>query len=281
MKISFALVPDEKGHPRLVVVEMGGQRGYKKAVTAGTGRTSSSGRAGEARFAATRWSVVAAAGGDRDATGTRKAMEALAQAYWFPLYAFVRRQGEGPAQAEDLVQEFFATLIEKEYLAQVDRAKGKFRSFLLAAMKHFLSKERDKARAKKRGGGRRVIALDALDAEARYALEPADRQTPERLFDRRWALAALELVLGRLAREYAAGGKAELYAAIQPSLTGGAEALDTDRAATALKMTPGAVRTAVHRLRRRYRDLLKAEIAQTVRSPGQIEEEISYLLKCL
>ncbi|MCY2927251.1 MAG: sigma-70 family RNA polymerase sigma factor, partial [Planctomycetota bacterium] len=133
----------------------------------------------------------------------------------------------------------------------------------------------------KRGGGRRVIEMDALEAEARYALEPADRETPERLFDRRWALAVLELVLGRLAREYAAAGKGDLYAAIQASLTGGAEALDTARAARELKMTPGGVRTAVHRLRRRYRDLLKAEIAQTVESPAQIEEEINYLLECL
>ncbi|MCY2930891.1 MAG: sigma-70 family RNA polymerase sigma factor [Planctomycetota bacterium] len=250
-------------------------------MTARDGQTTSTAGLGQAAFAPTQWALIVAAAGDRRQTLTRKALEALAQAYWFPLYAFVRRQGEGPAQAEDLVQDFFAALIEKEYLAQADRARGKFRSFLLAAMKHFLSKQRDRARAIKRGGGRRLVEMDALEAEARYAVEPADRQTPERLFDRRWAMAVLELVLGRLGREYAAGGKGELYAAIQPSLTGGAEALDTQRAARELKMTPGALRVAVHRLRRRYRDLLKAEIAQTVDSPARVEEEISYLLKCL
>ena len=142
--------------------------------------------------------MVLAAGGDHAATDTRRALEELIQAYWFPLYAFVRRQGEPPAAAEDMVQEFFARLLEKKYLAQVDQSKGRFRSFLLGSLKHFLSNERDKDRAQKRGGGRMVIALDGLDARARYAVEPADDMTPERLFDRRWALAVLELVLDRL-----------------------------------------------------------------------------------
>jgi RNA polymerase sigma-70 factor (ECF subfamily) len=224
---------------------------------------------------------VLAAGGDRDATDTRRALEELIQAYWFPLYAFVRRQGESPAAAEDLVQEFFARLLEKKYLSQVDPSKGKFRSFLLAAVKHFLSKERAKSRAKKRGGGRPMLVIDASGAEARYAVEPADEMTPERLFDRRWALAVLDQVLGRLSGEYAKDGKAGLYEAIEPCLTRGAGAVNYGQVSRALKMTEGAVRVAVHRLRRRYRDLLKEEIAQTVDSPGQIEEEISYLLNCL
>jgi len=222
-----------------------------------------------------------AAGGDHAATDTRRALEELIQAYWFPLYAFVRRQGEAPAGAEDMVQEFFAHLLEKKFIAQVDRSKGKFRSFLLAAVKHFLSKERDKLRAQKRGGGQAVIALDALDAEARYAVEPADDMTPERLFDRRWALAVLDQVLARLSAEYAQSGKARLYGAIEPCLTGGAGALDYAHLSRELRMTEGAVRVAVHRLRRRYRDVLREEIAQTLDSPGQVEEEISYLLKCL
>jgi RNA polymerase sigma-70 factor (ECF subfamily) len=229
--------------------------------------------------------VLAAAGqagpdGGPD-TPTRRALEELIQAYWFPLYAFVRRQGQSPAGAEDMVQEFFARLLEKKYLAQVDRSKGRFRSFLLAAVKHFLAKERARDRAKKRGGGRPVIALDALDAEARYAVEPADDMTPERLFDRRWALAVLELVLERLRGEYAQCGKAELYQAIEPCLTWGAGAIDYVHVSHEMKMTEGAVRVAVHRLRRRYRDLLRNEIAQTVDSPQQVEEEISYLLNCL
>jgi len=179
------------------------------------------------------------------------------------------------------VQAFFVRLLEKKYLAQVDRSKGKFRSFLLAAVKHFLSKERAKLRAQKRGGGRVVIALDGLSAEARYAVEPADDMTPERLFDRRWALAVLELVLGRLSDEYAKGGRAKLYEAIEPCLTQGAHAVDYRQVSRELGVAEGTVRVAVHRLRRRYRDLLRNEIAQTVDSPEQVEEEISYLLNCL
>lgn len=238
-------------------------------------------RTSGARFAATRWSIVLAAADDRAGTESRRALEELIQAYWFPLYAFVRRQGEAPDAAEDVVQEFFARLLEKKYLAQVDRSKGKFRSFLLAAVKHFLSKERDKLRAQKRGGGRVVIALDALNAEARYAIEPADDMTPERLFERQWALTVLDQVLGRLRTEYAEGGKARLYEAIEPCLTQGARAVDYGLVSRELGMTEGAVRVAVHRLRRRYRDLLRAEIAQTVGSPEKVEEEISYLLNCL
>ena len=220
-----------------------------------------------------------AAGGDDDATGTRRALGELIQAYWFPLYAYVRRQGAPPAQAEDLVQEFLTRLLERKDLARVDRAKGKFRSFLLAAIKHFLSNERERAAALKRGGGAPVVALDALDAEARYAIEPADEETPERLFDRRWALAVLDQVLARLRDEYGAAGKGGLYHAIEGCLTGGAA--DYASVARGLKMTEGAVRVAVHRLRRRYRDLLRQEIAQTVDSPEHVEEEISYLLNCL
>jgi RNA polymerase sigma factor (sigma-70 family) len=224
--------------------------------------------------------VLAAA--DHEAgTRSRRALEELIQAYWFPLYAFVRREGEAPAAAEDLVQEFFARLLEKKYLAQVDRSKGRFRSFLLAAAKHFLSKERDKLRAQKRGGGQVVIALDALDAEARYAIEPADNMTPERLFERQWAMAVLDLVMRRLRDEYAQGGKVKLYDAVEPCLTQGAPAVNYGQVSRELRMTEGSVRVAVHRMRRRYRDLLRDEIAQTVDSPGQVEEEIAYLLNCL
>ena len=212
---------------------------------------------------------------------SRRALGELIHAYWFPLYAFVRRQGESVAAAEDIVQAFFTCLMEKEYLSQVDRSKGKFRSFLLAAVKHFLSKERAKLRTQKRGGGRVVIALDALDAEARYAIEPADGMTPDRLFERQWALAVLDQVLVRLRTEFAEGGKAMLYEAVEPCLTQGAQAVDYGEVSRELGMTEGSVRVAVHRLRRRYRDLLRDEIAQTVDSPEPVEEEIAYLLNCL
>jgi len=227
---------------------------------------------------------VLAAADPQAGTESRRALEELVQAYWFPLYAFVRRHGsleKTSFAAEDVVQEFFARLLEKKYLAQVDRSRGKFRSFLLAAMKHFLSRQRAWFRAKKRGGGRTVIALDALDAAARYAVEPADGLTPERLFERQWALAVLEQVLARLGRDYADAGKGRLYHALEPCLTGGAGAIDTAAAARELEMAEGAVRVAVHRLRRRYRDLLREEIAQTVDSPEQVEEEIAFLLNCL
>jgi len=235
---------------------------------------------GRAQFAATRWSVVVAAGGDHAAPDTRRALEELIQAYWFPLYAFLRRQGQQPAEAEDLVQGFLTRLMEKHDLARVDRAKGRFRSFLLASLKHFLANQYHKKRALKRGGGR-VVSLDAMAAEARYAVEPAAAMTPERLFDRRWALAVLDQVLSRLRQEYADTGKAALFEAAEECLTPQRGRLAYARLAEELRMTQGALRVAVHRMRRRYRDLLRDEIAQTVDSPEQVDEEISYLLNCL
>lgn len=168
---------------------------------------------------------------------SRRALEELARAYWFPLYAFVRRQGESAPAAEDMVQEFFARLLEKRYLAQIDRSKGTFRSFLLAAMKHFISNERGRGRAKKRGGGQTLISLDGLAAEARYAVEPADDMTPERVFERRWALTVLDMVLSRLSAEYAQAGKAGLYQAIQPCLSQGAGAIDYGQVSRELGMS--------------------------------------------
>ncbi len=222
-----------------------------------------------------------AAGGDHIATDTRRALEELIQAYWFPLYAYVRRQGQPPAQAEDLVQGFLTRLLEKKDLARVDRAKGRFRSFLLASLKHFLANEYDKRRALKRGGRATIISIDALDAEARYAVEPAQDMTPDRLFDRRWALAVLDQVLSRLRQEYTNAGKAALFETIKDSLTPDRERLSYAQLAEGLAMTEGAVKVAVHRMRRKYRDLLREEIAQTVESRGQVEDEITYLLNCL
>jgi len=233
-----------------------------------------------ARFAATRWSVVLTAADQQAGTRSRRALEELIRAYWFPLYAFVRRQGESPEAAEDVIQEFFARLLEKDFLAHVDRSKGRFRSFLLAAVKHFLSNERSRRRAIKRGGGRGV-ALDAMDTEARYGVEPVDRMTPERVFERQWALTVLDHVLGRLRDAYVRAGKAGLYDAIAPCLTQDARGIPYETLAQELAMTEGAVRMAVHRLRRRYRDLLRKEIAQTVDSPEQVDEELSFLLNSL
>jgi RNA polymerase sigma-70 factor (ECF subfamily) len=248
-------------------------------VTGGSTRTSSWGE--RAGFAVTRWTVVLAAADERSGAERRRALEELAQAYWFPLYAYIRRQGHAAPQAEDLTQEFFARLLEKKSLAAVDRDKGKFRSFLLASVKNFLADEWDKSRTLKRGGGQKIVALDALDAETRYRLEPADELTPERLFERRWILAVLDLVLARLGREYADQGHGPLFEALKGCLAGSAAPLGYAEVARRLAMTEGAVKMAAHRLRRQYRKLLRQEIAQTVASPELVDEEIRFLMNSL
>lgn len=204
-------------------------------------------------------------------------MERLCSAYWFPLYAFVRRSGYSPPDAQDLTQEFFARLLRLNSLAVVAPHKGKFRTFLLASLKHLLSDARDKARAAKRGHGQIVLSLDDHDAEQRYLLEPATDASPEVLFDRRWLLALLEQALTRLGNEYADAGKVAQFEGLKEFLQSPTEDGDYDRVATALGLNPGAVAVAVHRLRQRYRDLVRAEIAQTVSGPEEMEEELRHL----
>jgi RNA polymerase sigma-70 factor (ECF subfamily) len=230
------------------------------------------------RFAQTRWSmVVAAAGGD--STKARRALEHLCETYWYPLYAFVRREGHGADDAQDLTQEFFARLLEKNWLDAVDREKGKFRSFLLAAMRHFLANEWDRANRLKRGGGQAVLSLDAESAEARYALEPADRMTADRIFERRWALTLLEQVLERLRKEFIAAGRCRLFEELKAALTG--EKIPYAEIAARLNLNEGAVRVAVHRLRLRYRDLIRAEIAETVAGEDEVDAEVQHLFAAL
>ena len=236
---------------------------------------------------------MAAAGrggtGGGEAAGTaaaRRALEELCRAYWFPLYAFARRKGNGPAEAEDLTQRFFVHLLENEGLVSVDRSRGRFRSFLLAAFVNFVADQRDKARAVKRGGGRRVVSLDgmspdAASAEARYAKELTDTMTPERLFERSWAIAVLSQVVQRLKQEYADRGKADLFAALRHNLDGQAAEQSHAEIGVRLGMSEGAVHVQAHRLRRRYRDLLRAEIMQTVDRDELVDEEIRDLLRCL
>jgi DNA-directed RNA polymerase specialized sigma24 family protein len=233
----------------------------------------------DSRFAATRWSMVLAAGDWRADSAGRRAMGELAGQYWFPLYAFLRRQGHTPVAAEDLVQGFFTRLLEKDALGAVDRSKGKFRSFLLASLKNFLANEWDKQHAAKRGGGR-LLSLDALDAENRYVAEPIDQLTPDRVFERRWALAVLEQVLGRLRKEYEIRGQRELFATLEHVLVGGEKACHA-QAAGALGITEGAAKVAAHRLRKRYRALLREEIRQTVADEALVDEEIRHLLQSL
>jgi RNA polymerase sigma-70 factor (ECF subfamily) len=232
------------------------------------------------RFTATHWSVVLAARGG-SSSRARAALESLCRAYWYPLYAFVRRMGHSPHDAEDSVQGFFAVCLEKNYLAAADEAKGRFRSFLLLALKRFLAKERDKSRAGKRGGGQKPIALDGLTAEERYALEPAEHLSADKLFERRWALTLLEQVLSRLRDEQAAAGQGEAFEQLKEFLLAGGRGTPYADMAARLGRSEGAVKVAVHRLRQRYRELLQEEIANTVTSPEEAEEERRYLLAVL
>jgi RNA polymerase sigma factor (sigma-70 family) len=236
--------------------------------------------AGGDRFMTTHWSLVLAASDGEDSRG-RESLARLCQVYWYPLYAFVRRHGHGSHDAQDLTQEFFVRLLEKDYLGDVDRSKGKFRSFLLASLKHFLSKEWARAKTLKRGGGRALISLDALSAEDAYRREPEDHATPEKLFERRWALTLLDQVLTRLSREYESAGKQALFEQLQGCLTGDSRLLPYSELADKLDMTEGAVKVVVHRLRQRYRGALREEIAQTVASPAEIDDEIRHLFSAL
>ena len=235
---------------------------------------------GAGKFALTRWSVVLAAGRN-NSTHAQESLEKLCQTYWQPLYSFVRRQGYGPHDAEDLTQQFFARLLEKNYLGTVDRAKGRFRSFLLASLKHFLANEWDKARAQKRGGKQVLISIDAGSAETWYGLEPAEKTTADKVFERRWALTLLDQVLARLRAEYGLDKKTKLFEHLKSTLTGERSSLRYGEIAVRMGMTEGAVKVAVHRLRQRYREILREEIAHTVSEPEQIEEEIRALFSAL
>jgi len=235
---------------------------------------------GAGRFALTRWSVVLAAGRS-ESTHARDALEQLCRAYWQPIYAFVRREGHSPADAQDLTQEFFARLLEKHYLQSADRSKGRFRSFLLASLKHFLANEWDKATAQKRGGKLAPLSIDGASAEIAYAVEPVEHLTPDKIFERRWALTLLKEVLAQLRNEYQREHKTELFDQLKSTLTGERRALGYAEIAARLRTSEGAVKVAVYRLRRRYRELLQAEIAQTVASPAEIEEEIRALFAAL
>jgi RNA polymerase sigma-70 factor (ECF subfamily) len=235
---------------------------------------------GHERFVTTHWSVVLKAGWS-DSTQGRAALETVCRTYWYPLYAFVRRLGHSPPDAEDLVQAFFERCLEKRYLAAANQAKGRFRSFLLLALKRFLANEWDKARSRKRGGGQIPLALDALSPEERYAQEPANHCSPDKLFERRWALALLENVLARLRSEHVASGRLAVFQELKGSLAASGCSAPYAEIGLRLGMSEGAVKVAIHRLRQRYRELLEDEIAQTVSSQEEIAEERRYLLAVL
>jgi len=216
-----------------------------------------------------------------DTTRACAALEKLCETYWYPLYAYVRRHGHSPEDAQDLTQAFFARLLERNWLDRADQQRGRFRSFLLSAMNHFLADEWDKAKAQKRGGGLAPLPLEFDAAETRYIHEPVDRVTPEQNYERRWALTLLDEVLRRLRLEYEQEGKAELFATLHPCLVGDRSSHPYVELAVKLDASEGAVKSAVHRLRLRYRQLLRYEIAQTVAEPGEVEEELRHLFAVL
>jgi RNA polymerase sigma-70 factor (ECF subfamily) len=218
---------------------------------------------------------------DRAASGAPEALAELCRDYWYPLYAFIRRQVDSAERAEDLTQEFFARLMEKEFLDSVDQSKGKFRDFLKACCKHFLPNQRDRDRARKRGGGRPIVSLDLGAAAERYRLEPSHDLTAEKLFDRCWALSLLEQVLDQLAQEYRADNKGPLFDRLKAALVGGPDQLPYAQIGTELGLTEAAVKKAAQRLRQRYRELLRARIAETVEGAEQIDEEVRDLFAAL
>lgn len=230
-------------------------------------------------FHTTHWSVVLDAG-QASSPQSAEALEWLCCTYWYPLYAYVRRRGYEVAEAQDLTQEFFARLLEKHWLGQADRTRGRFRSFLLGAMDHFLANEWRRAHAARRGGGKVLVSLDDT-AERRYALEPAVALSPEKIYERRWALSLFEAALARLQQELHAVEKVELFQSLKDFLSAEPAEGDYSRIGEKFGMSAGAVASAVHRLRHRYRQLVLEEIARTVADPAEIENEMRSLLAAL
>lgn len=233
--------------------------------------------AAKGQFATTQWSVVLAAG-DAAGRGSRDALAQLCESYWYPLYAYVRRRVGNAHEAQDLTQAFFAHVLEKQAIGAADPDRGRFRAFLVTALKNFLANQWDKARAEKRGGGRIGLSLDFESGESRYQFEPTDEITPERLFERRWILTLLDRVLESLQAELAAAGRAQQFEQLKGALTGEATAEQYEAAAEALGVSPGAAKQAAYRLRKRYRELFRAEVARTVADEAEVDDEIGRLL---
>jgi RNA polymerase sigma factor (sigma-70 family) len=228
-------------------------------------------------FATTHWSVVLAAGQEASSRSA-EAMEQLCRAYWYPLYVYVRRRGSNPEDAEDLTQEFFARFLAGNYLVRADRERGRFRTFLLHALEHFLINEWRRAQCAKRGGGTTTFSLDVQAAERRYSSEPAVTLTPERAYEKQWAATLLEQVLSSLKQEYADAGNRRVFSELADLLWGKDGSVSFAEIGARLDMTEGAARGAMHRLRTRYRERLRREVAQTVAEPGAVDEELRYLI---
>ena len=228
-------------------------------------------------FATTRWTVVLAAGGPGSPSAD-VALEELCRTYWYPLYVYVRHRGHSPEDSEDLTQAFFSRFLAKNYLAGLDSNRGRFRAFLLASLKHFLANEWDRSQRQKRGGGAALLSLDYHGADTRYQIDPPDNLSPDKLYDRAWATTLLERVIARLREENQNEERAGHFEQLKSYLMVGASDIPYTAAAGALAMSEGTVRVAVHRLRRRYRELLKQEIIQTLADPSQAEEEMRALM---
>ena len=231
---------------------------------------------GERRlFATTRWSLVLAAADQHRSGDARDALASLCETYWYPLYAFLRARGHAPADAEDITQAFFTMLLEKQIIRHADPSRGRFRAFLLTSLKNFSANAHDRESALKRGGGVTMLSLQFDTAEGRFSREPSTDESPERTFDRRWALTLLDQVMSRL--RAGASHSPEQFDALKPYLTGDEPQLSYAHTATALGLSEGAVKVAVHRLRKKFREIVRDEIAQTVSSPAEIEDELRHL----
>src|SRR5215472_16586350 len=230
-------------------------------------------------FNTTHWSVVLAARGE--SADAQVALEKLCRVYWYPLYAFVRRKGHNPQDTEDLIQGFFARLLQRKDLETVQRERGRLRSYLLVSLKHFVLNEQLRARAQKRGGGRPLISLDEVEAEKKFGQEPVDKSTPEKLFERRWALAILEKVLERLRQEHEATGRLRLFESLRSYLSDEPAEQSQAQIGAQLGLSTGAVKQAVRRLRQRYRELLHEEVANTVATAADIDDEVRHLVAVL
>ena len=234
---------------------------------------------GPSQFPTTRWTLVVAAAGDPHRKETHSALVTLCENYWYPLYAYLRRRGYPADQAQDLTQEFFIRVLEGRYLDRADPEKGRFRSFILTSLKFFVADEEDRQRASKRGGGV-VVPLEFSSGEERYQREPAHNETPERIFERRWALSVLDRVVEKLRNEFVHHGRPEHFERLKVFLLGRS---DAPYAALAREMntSEGALKVAIHRLRKRYRELFRQEIADTVADPTEVESELRYLAAVL
>jgi RNA polymerase sigma factor (sigma-70 family) len=235
---------------------------------------------GPAQFRTTHWSVVLQAG-KRDTSEAGDALDRLCRAYWHPIYSFIRRRGYSPDEAKDLVQGFFSDLLRRRGFEQVEPAKGRFRSFLMASVTNYLANEHQRANTQKRGGGRELLSLDAQTEEERYLIEPAHDLSPERLFEQRWAHAVLERVVSRLESEFTATGHAKRFQTLKGFLYEDSPGLSYADAAASLELSVGAVTSILHRMRLRYRELFREEIAQTLADPSDVDDEIRHLIAAL